>query len=408
MKTVENQSITKNQLVEELESLRKQIADLKQREYTYKQADELLHMLRINSPIGIFVIQDKKFVFTNREFLKILGYQSEEILGTHSLDHVHPRDRKLVREKAIGMLKGEVDIPYQYRIIGKDGQFRWILEGVVSVQFQGRRAVLGHSLNITDRIETEAKLRKLFENEKKLRRQLEAEVNKRIEYTRALVHELKTPLTPVLFSSELLAEELHEEPWGSIAHNIHRGATNLDNRINELLDIARGEIGLLKIKPRMIDARQLLKNVAGSIQPLMDRKKQIFIDDIPESIPQVWADEERFQQIILNLLINASKFSPEGSRIALRSRQDKGSLVVQVSDTGLSISRGDQKRIFKPYQKYNTGNHENLSGLGLGLSLCKSLVDLHGGKIWLESKKDEGNTFSFSIPLKHRVTGNPD
>ena len=405
MTTIKEQERTQKQLLEELESLRKRVAELEGREYTYKQVDELLTILRMNSPVGLFVIQDKKFVFASKEFLTILGYQNEELLGTHSLDFVHPQDRKQVRENAIKMLKGEVDSPYQYRIIGKDRQVRWVLEGIVSVQFKGKRAALGHTLNITDRLEAEARLRKLLENEKKLRHELEEEVNKRVEYTRMLVHELKTPLTPVLFSSELLASELHDEPLASVARNIHRGATNLDNRINELLDIARGEIGLLKIKPKMIDAHQLLTNVATYIQPLMDRNQQTFILDIPESLPPVWADEERLQQIILNLLVNASKFSPEGSRIILKGQQEKDNLTVQIVDNGPGISRDDQKRIFKPYQKYDTGNRECMSGLGLGLSLCKNLVELHGGKIWLESKKGKGTIFAFSIPLKNSSRG---
>jgi signal transduction histidine kinase len=121
----------------------------------------------------------------------------------------------------------------------------------------------------------------------------------------------------------------------------------------------------------------------------------------------VWADEERLQQIILNLLTNASKYSPEGSKISLRGKQENDSLVVQVADTGPGIPREDQKRIFKPYQRYNSGR-ESLSGLGLGLSLCKSLVELHGGKIWMNSKKGSGTTFTFSIPLKGPATDNSD
>jgi PAS domain S-box-containing protein len=402
METIKGQDRTRHQLLEELEFLRKRVADLEASEYTYKRADELLNILRMNSPVGLFVIQDRKFVFANKEFLRILGYESDELLGTHSLDHVYPEDKKLVREKAIGMLKGEVDVPYQYRIMGKEGQVRWVLEGVASVQFRGQRAVLGHSLDITDRVEAEAQLLKLLENEKKLRHDLEEEVNKRVEYTRTLVHELKTPLTPVLFSSELLASELHDEPLASVARNIYRGATNLDNRINQLLDIARGEIGLLKINPRIMDASQLLINIVTYIQPLIDRNEQTLIFDIPKALPRVYADKERLRQIILNLLVNASKFSPEGSIITLTGREEKGNLVVEVADTGPGISRKDQKRIFEPYQKYKTGDREGLSGLGLGLSLCKSFVKLHGGNIWLQRKESKGTTFAFSIPLKRQ------
>lgn len=403
MATIKKRDGDRKQLLEEIESLRRRIDELEGREHTYKQVDELLTILRMNSPVGFFVIQDKKFVFTSKEFLTILGYKNEELLGIHSLDVVHPRDRMLVREKAIEMLKGEIESPYQYRIIGKDGKVRWVLEGVVSVQFKGERAALGHIMNITDRLQAEAKMRKLLENEKKLRRKLEAEVKKRVEYTRMLVHELKTPLTPVLFSSELLAGELHDEQLAKVARNIHRGATNLNNRINELLDIARGEVGLLKIKPKKMNVHQLLTNVANYIQPLMDRNRQAFIYDITEAPLYAWADEERLQQVILNLLVNASKFSPEESKIILKGKKDSDSLIVQIEDNGPGVSEEYQKKIFKPYQRYDTGNRECMSGLGLGLSLCKSIVELHGGKIWLQSEKGEGTVFTFTVPLKNRA-----
>ena len=401
------QGKTREQLLKEIESLRKRIAELEKEEHTYKQSDELLTILRMSSPVGLFVTQDKKFVFVSNEFRKIMGYTNEELLGTQSLRHVHPRDRKMVKEKAIQMLKGENNSPYQYRMIGKDGQVRWVLEGVVSVQFNGRRASLGHTMNITDRIQAEAKLHKLLENEKRLRHELEEEVNKRIEYTRMLVHELKTPLTPILFSSELLASEIRDEPLASVVRNIHHGALNLEKRVNELLDVARGEVGLLNIKSKMIDAHQVLTSVATYIQPLMDRNKQTFSYDIPASPLLIWADEERLQQIVLNLLVNASKFSPEGSTILLKSKVEDGNLVVNIADNGPGISRKDQKRIFKSYQRYDTSTNECMSGLGLGLSLCKTLVELHGGKIWLESKKGKGTTFAFSIPLKRDSRNRP-
>lgn len=144
----------------------------------------------------------------------------------------------------------------------------------------------------------------------------------------------------------------------------------------------------------MIDARPLLQNVAAGIQALMDRNHQAFVCDIPDSPLPVWADEERLQQIVLNLLINASKYSLDGSKITLNCKQEKEDLVVHVVDNGPGIRKKDQKKIFKPYQRYDNSSPEYMSGLGLGLSLCKNLVELHGGKIWLESKQKYDNDSS--------------
>jgi signal transduction histidine kinase len=257
-------------------------------------------------------------------------------------------------------------------------------------------------MDITDGIEAEAKLRALYEDEKKWRHELEAEVRKRIEFTRALVHELKTPLTPILFSSELLVSELKEEPWLSVARNIHRGANNLNNRIDELLDLARVEIGSLQLNPKLVDAVQLLKNVADYVESLIAKNHQHLVRDIPTYLPQLWADEDRLQQIMLNLLINASKFNPEGGTITLAAREEDKSLVVEVKDTGPGIPKKEQERIFQPYQRRIT-DRERLGGLGLGLALCKNLVELHGGRIWVESQVNKGSVFAFSIPLKPSV-----
>ncbi len=399
MANTKDERKTKQQLIEELKSLHKHISELETSERLHKQAGELLDIFRMNSPIGMFIVQDRKFLFTNEQFQKITGLKGKKLVGIYPLAPVHPEDREMVRQSAIKMLKGELTSPYRYRIINKDGQVRWIRESVISVQYQGKRAVLGHSMDITERIKAEGKLRQLYENEKKLRQELEAEVRKRIEFTRALVHELKTPLTPVLFSSELLADELKEEPWLSIARNIHRGANNLNNRIDELLDLARVEIGSLKLNPKLVNLHQLLNNIANLMEALIAKNRQNMILDIPATLPEVWADEERLQQIILNLLVNASKFTPEGGTITLASRVTEDSFLVEVKDTGIGIPKNEQKRIFEPYHSRRT-DRQRLSGLGLGLSLCKFLVELHGGKIWVESQTGKGSTFTFSIPLK--------
>jgi signal transduction histidine kinase len=315
---------------------------------------------------------------------------------------VHPEDRQMVRDSAIKMLNGELTSPYKYRVVTKNGQIRWVLEGIVSVQYQGRRAVLGHTMDITDRTRAEQEMQKRYDKEKKLRRQLENEVKKRIEYTRALVHELKTPMTPVLFSSELLLSELQEEPWSSIARNIHQGAIHLNNRINELLDLAKVEIGSLTLNINPVDPRRLVTNVASYSIAVTDKNKQRLVLDIPKVLPVILADEERIQQVIVNLLINAAKFTPSGGTITLSARQQDNFLVVSVRDTGPGIPRKEQKRIFKPYER-RSADQERFSGLGLGLALCRYLIKLHHGKIWVNSQSGQGATFSFAIPLEPPV-----
>ena len=386
---------TKKQLINELAELRQRVAEL---EHQQRQEEEIFHIFRISSPIALFIIQDGKFRFVNDVFHGVTGGRPDELIGTDPLELVLLEDRSMVRENAIKMLKGEHSSPYKYRIINKDGQTRWMLEGVTSIQYQGRRAVLAHSMDITEREQAEEKLQELYEQEKKLRQELEAGVRRRIEFTRALVHELKTPLTPVLSSSELLLSELREEPWLSIANNIHNGASNLSKRIDELLDLAKVEIGTLRVNPKPVDPLPLLRGIADGMAAMVSNNGQSLILTVASSLPLVWADEERLRQVVLNLLINASKFTPEGGTITLKATGKGSVLVVEVQDTGHGIPEEEQPRLFQPYQR-QISDREHLSGLGLGLALCKYLVELHGGQIWVESQVGKGSTFGFSIPL---------
>jgi PAS domain S-box-containing protein len=395
---MKNENKTKKQLIEELNQLRRRLSEPEIYEPQKSQEDELLYIFRISSPIGLFILQDGNFQYVNDVFRGVTGGSPDELLGTNSLELVFPEDRSDVRENAIKMLKGLSSTPYRYRIINKDGQIRWMLEGVTSIPYKGRRAVLGHSMDITERVQSEAKLEELYEQEKKLRQELEAEVQRRIEFTRALVHELKTPLTPVLSSSDLLLSELKEEPWHSIAQNIHRGAANLNKRIDELLDLAKVEIGALQVNPKLVDSLLILKESADDMSALVLSNSQAFVVDIPPALPPIWADEERLRQVILNLLINASKFTPEGGTITLKARVEGQSLIVEIQDTGPGITESEQQRLFQPYHRQNS-DIERLSGLGLGLALSKNLVELQGGKIWVKSQVGKGSTFGFSLPL---------
>jgi PAS domain S-box-containing protein len=389
---------TKKQLIQELDELRLKVAVLETSDSQQRQESEILRILRASSPIGLFIVQNRQFVFLNDVFRRATGHSPQELIGTDPMSIVLPEDREIVRENAIKMLKGELTSPYKYRILNLQGERRWMLEGVASIQYQGRRAVLGHSMDITELERAEAKLQEAYEKERGLRQELEAEVERRILFTRSLVHELKTPLTPILASSELLLSELHEEPYLSIARNINRGASNLNRRIDELLDLARVEIGMLQINRQSVDAHQLLLTIADDIAAVISGNRQSFIVQIPSSLSPVWADEDRLRQIVLNLLINASKFTPEGGKITLRASEREGSLIVEVQDTGQGIPKEEQQNLFLPYQQ-PISDREHLGGLGLGLALCKYLVELQGGRIWVESDIGNGSTFGFSIPL---------
>ena len=393
---------TKEQLLKELNTLRQRVAELEASKNQLTQYEEILKVFRTNMPIGLFIIQDGRFKFVNDNLRTLLADVSDEIIESYSMKLVYPDDRERVRDSAIKILRGESVKPYKYRIIDKEGQIRWLLESVSSIQYQGKRAILGHAMDITEQELAEEKLEEAYEKERRLRQELQIEVQRRVEFTRALVHELKTPLTPIMSSSDLLVSGLTEEPWLSVAQNIQRGAINLNKRIGELLDLARGEIGMLKLNPKRVDFLKLLQHVGSEMSVLASSNGQKLKVELPDSLPLPWADEDRLRQITQNLLVNATKFTPEGGTITLRAKEQNGSLIVEVQDTGYGISDEEQRRLFRPYHR-QVGEREHLSGLGLGLALCKNLVQLHGGRIWVKSEEGKGATFSFSIPINSRA-----
>ncbi len=271
----------------------------------------------------------------------------------------------------------------------------------VSIEGRDELALVAGTINgmLAALQESEVELRERYEHERNLRQQLEEEIKKRVEFTHALVHELKTPITPVLAAAELLLEEVKDERSMRLVQSIDRSASNLNRRIDELLDLARGEVGQLQLDCSSVNPIPLLQEIVAEMIPVASGNRQSLSLELPPSLPTVWADSQRLRQVVLNLLNNALKFTPGGGGIILRAKEDGANLVVEVEDTGRGMTEEEQQRLFEPYYRLES-DRERLSGLGLGLVLAKKFVELHGGKMWVKSQKGKGSTFSFSIPLE--------
>jgi signal transduction histidine kinase/ligand-binding sensor domain-containing protein len=228
---------------------------------------------------------------------------------------------------------------------------------------------------------------------------LKEEIGHRVKYTRALVHELKTPLTPLVAASDFLASNLQEEPFHSFSQSIYNGATNLSAKIDTLLDLARGELGMLKLEYTQVSIQKLITDIYEYTKLEAERNGQVFIMDISPDLPVIQCDEDRVRQVLLNLINNAFKFTPRGGKIFIRAKEDKHGVTMQVEDSGQGIPEEEQKYLFQPYKRLDS-DKAKLSGLGIGLSLVKMTVELHGGRVWVTSQKGKGSIFSFYLPLK--------
>jgi signal transduction histidine kinase len=252
----------------------------------------------------------------------------------------------------------------------------------------------GHTI---ERKMAEDNVRFLYQRERELREKLQGEMHIRVDFTRKLIHELKTPLTSLIATSQLLYDETTGEKYGKLAKYIWDSAENLNRRIDELHDVVRGEIGTLKVNPKEVEITRLLNSLVDETAALAQRCGMSVELDIKEKPLAVYADSDRLRQIVLNLINNAFKYAREGKRIILKT-EDKGAfLQVEVKDFGPGIPEMRQKTLFEP--GYQLRYHEERSGgLGIGLALCRTLIELQGGEIWVESSEGKGASFFFTIP----------
>jgi signal transduction histidine kinase len=200
-----------------------------------------------------------------------------------------------------------------------------------------------------------------------------------------------------------MLEQLKDERMLRLADNVSHGANNLNKRINEMLDLARCEIGSLRLRCEVIEPAAVARDVIDEMIPEIARKRHSIVLYMDASLPSLWADGERLKQVLENLIGNALKFSPENTRIELTLKAENDTVIFAVHDQGDGINEEDSQKIFIPYFRRES-NHETLSGLGLGLAISAMLVKLHRGRIWVESQKGKGSTFYFVIPQKATIS----
>jgi len=253
------------------------------------------------------------------------------------------------------------------------------------------------------RMAVELENARLYAMERRTSRQLQEQDEQKTEFLHGVAHELKTPLTAVMASSELLEQEgqlATPAQRQRLARNIFNSAVTMDRRISELLDFARMQTTGLRFQAEPLDISPVLAEVASQMAVLFDRRGQGLKVEIPHSLPQVSADKTRLEQVLINLLENANKFSPHGGSITLRARQVDGTVVVEVEDPAPFIPEEERARVFDPYYRGGDADRrQRLPGLGLGLAISKRLVEMHHGRIWVESKPGQGNVFAFSLPI---------
>ena len=234
-------------------------------------------------------------------------------------------------------------------------------------------------------------------------RQLEAASRHKSEFLANMSHELRTPLNAILGFSEVLAERMFgevNEKQAEYLQDILSSGRHLLSLINDILDLSKVEAGRLELELGRFHLPTALENALTLVRERATRHGIALTQTMDERVGDIVADERKVKQILLNLLSNAVKFTPEGGRVGLTATATDSVITITVSDTGVGIAPHDQAAIFEEFRQVGRDDARKQEGTGLGLTLAKKFVELHGGRIWVQSQLGQGSTFSFTLPRR--------
>ncbi len=232
--------------------------------------------------------------------------------------------------------------------------------------------------------------------------QLEIADRHKSEFLANMSHELRTPLNAILGYTELLLDKVYGDLSDNIEEILQRigqNGSHLLSLINDILDLSKIEAGQFALTLDEYSVSDVVHTVYTSVEALAAEKNLVLTVDLPENLPLGRGDEHRIAQILMNLLGNAIKFTEKGE-ININVKELDGSFLISVSDTGKGLSASDQNIIFKEFQQIDGSSTREKDGTGLGLSIAKKLVEMHGGRIWVESELGQGAIFQFTIPVR--------
>ena len=237
----------------------------------------------------------------------------------------------------------------------------------------------------------------LYEGQRAHARHLQELNRMKSDFLTTVSHELRTPLTSIMMGAEMLLEEEEtRDPnsiRGKLVRNIVKGASRLSSLVSDLVNVSRDDEFQPRLELDPVPVADAVANAISIIQPLIAAKHQTIDTSIDEKDAIVLVDRLRFDQVLINLLSNAQRYSPPGGHVRLSAGGNGSEVVIRVSDTGPGVAEADREHIFEPFYRGDR------SGLGLGLAIAKSLVELHNGRIWVESNDGTGSTFCVAIPV---------
>jgi PAS domain S-box-containing protein len=400
----------------EFQAVIQDITQRKQSEQALRMSEEKYRSVVDHIPDVVWTADSKRdLIYISGNADKVLGYSSAELLGGQLwLNRIHPEDAARVEQAYQKLFSNDEKFDVEYRICRKDGGWIWLHNrALTTCQREGIMCADGIFKDITQRRLAETALQQT-------RDAAESANLAKSQFLANMSHELRTPLNSIIGFSEILADKTFGEMNDrqlKYSNNILNSGRHLLQLINDILDLAKVEAGRVELMRNTFNIAKALAEVRSIVKTLANKKHiSIEVWMIPD-LPSLFADEAKFKQIMYNLLSNAIKFTPDGGKVFVAANMQQATIMQQatnadtsqmgdclritVSDTGIGIKADDHERIFKEFEQVDSSYGRQQQGTGLGLALTKRLVELHGGRIWLESEgiEGKGSTFAFLIPL---------
>lgn len=393
------------------------ISERKEAERALQKSQRFIERIADASPniLYLYDLSEQRLLYVNRQVTPVLGYSPEEIrnLGGDLIPSIiHPDDLAHIPDyiaQINAAQDGEI-LEFEYRVRHADGKWCWLhnWDTVFSRDSQGQvQQTVGSVQDISDRKHYEAQLE--YANA-----ELTRATRLKDEFLANMSHELRTPLNAILGMAEILLinflGELTERQRQAIS-TIETSGQHLLDLINDILEVSKIEAGKLELNLAPTDLTQLCQSSLAFIKQQAIQKR-IYLDFIsPAQLPALMLDERRMRQVLINLLSNAVKFTPPGGQVRLEVSRyqppeippnpplDSGAWIqIAVIDTGIGIATVDQPKLFKPFVQIDSSLSRQYEGTGLGLTLVKQIVELHGGIVQLQSELGQGSCFTVYLP----------
>ena len=350
---------------------------------------------------------DARRTWFNSQWLAFVGRRLDEETGVGWLQHVHPDDRARCVETAERDFAARRRCRLEYRLRRHDGIDRWMHDDGVPLggadgAFSG---YVGACVDITGQKLAELERTELLARERAARREAEAASQAKDEFLAALSHELRTPLHALRLWAGVLRSGLGDpQALTRAADTIDRNAILQARLVDDLLDVSRIVSGKLQLVLERVDLRAIVEAAAETARAAALNKGVALIQDLDPGAAAVQGDATRLQQVVWNLLANAVRFTPAGGRVEIRLRRTDGAAVLTVIDSGRGIAAELLPHVFDRFRQGESGTTRSHGGLGLGLSIARQLVELHGGTIEAASPGEGGGaTFTVRLPVVDAV-----